>query len=238
MEENQELAMQQATQAQAPQEKMVPQSQVNDLITAKMAHAANKARAEAEAQYQQQLEALQKQQMQHNQTVPRDMDVSAMNQHINERVNAELMSRQKQLEEDALKREMEGLSNTYHAKMDQARQAYSDFNEITADFDPTEFPKITYLVAGIENGGDVVYELSKNPAKLAEMQALVEASPKMAQAQLLRLSRSISENRNVQAQAQGQNAAAPLDRLNPSRVMGSNGKPSIRDLRNADYLRG
>jgi hypothetical protein len=100
------------------------------------------------------------------------------------------------------------------------------------------FPQLTYLVSGMENAADVIYDLSKNPLKLAGLDRLAEKNPRQAQTELLKLSRSITENRQAQSDENSQNVAAPLDRLQPSRVSGSNGKMGISDLRNQDWLRG
>jgi len=93
-------------------------------------------------------------------------------------------------------------------------------------------------LSGIENAGDVLYDLAKNPSKLAQIDYMAQRSPKMAQSQLQSLSKSIADNKQAQVDAKGQNIAEPLDRLQPSRVAGSNGKMSVRDLRSQPWLRG
>jgi hypothetical protein len=55
---------------------------------------------------------------------------------------------------------------------------------------------------------------------------------------LLKLSRSIAENKQAKTDENSNTVAAPLDRLQSSRVSGSNGKMGIRDLRNQPWLRG
>jgi hypothetical protein len=123
--------------------------------------------------------------------------------------------------------------------MAQGKSTYEDFSEVTKDFDPVEFPQLIYLVSGIDNAADIIYDLSKrNPEKLAELQNLAERSPKLAQARLLKISRSISENRQALADEQSRNVSEPLDRLQSSRISGSNGKMGIGDLRKQPWLRG
>ena len=138
-----------------------------------------------------------------------------------------------------LKDEIDKAANAYLSKMAQGKQAYEDFDEITKDFDPTAFPQLIYLVSGIDNAADVIYDLSqRNPAKFAELQLLAERAPKLAQNELLKVSRSIAENKQAKADERSNSVEAPLDRLQPSRISGSNGKMSVRDLRSQPWLRG
>ena len=213
------------------QEKMIPQSQVNKIIKHKTYEAAQIQR-EMEERHQRELEAIQAQkQKQRNENVPRDVDADAIYQQVQERFNQEMQQRR-------VKDEMDRIANSYLSKMEQGKSSYSDFEEVTKEFDPTAFPQLTYLVAGMDNAADVIYDLSRNPLKLAGLDRLAEKNPRQAQAELLKLSRSITENRQAQSDEESNPVAAPLDRLQSSRVSGSNGKPGIRDLRNQPWLRG
>lgn len=221
------------------QEKMLPQSLVKKIAAQEKEEGYLRGKREAEAEYKRLLQEREakattqvaSEQVQRNEQVPRDVDANVIYQQVQERLNEDL--RKKQLEE-----EMSQVANNYLSRVDLARKSYDDFDDITKDFDPTAFPQVTYLVSGIENAGDVVYELAKNPAKLVMIDALAQKNPKHAQSELLKLSRSISENRAALAQADSQSVAAPLDQLQPSRISGSNGKMSIKDLRAQPWLKG
>src|SRR5690606_40554862 len=65
----------------------------------------------------------------------------------------------------------------------------------TADFDPAAFPQIVFLANQVDNTPEVIYELSKKPGKLAELQKLLEHSPQLARKQMINLSQSIKNNR-------------------------------------------
>lgn len=234
MDENQSIenALDNPT-VEPEKERMIPQSQVNKIIKHKTYEAAQVQR-ELEERHQKELEeikAQQQQQTQRNENVPRELDANAIYQQVQEKFNEEMHQRQ-------LKSEMDRVANSYISKMEQGKTAYDDFEEVTKEFDPTAFPQLTYLVAGIDNAADVIYDLSRNPLKLAGLDRLAEKNPRQAQAELLKLSRSIAENRQAQSDENSNQVAAPLDRLQSSRVSGSNGKPSIRDLRNQPWLRG
>lgn len=216
------------------QEKMLSQSQVNKIVQHEKAKAAQTIKREMEERHQKELESIQSQQQQQtqrNENVPRDMDANAIYQQVQERFNQEMQQRR-------IKDEMDRVANSYLSKMEQGKSAYEDFEEVTKEFDPTAFPQLTYLVAGMDNAADVIYDLSQNPLKLAGLDRLAEKNPRQAQAELLKLSRSITENRQAQSDENSNTAPAPLDRLQSSRVSGSNGKLGIRDLRNQSWLKG
>lgn len=236
MDENQ--VVDSAMTEQAVEEKLVPQSQVNKIVVREKEAAAARARAQAEAEYQQRLEAISQQQNQRNETVSRDVDADAIYQQVQERFNSEQAKLQEQMRQQQLEEQMSQVAQNYVSKMTAARSSYDDFDEITADYDPTAFPQLTYLLAGMENAGDVVYELAKNPTKLANLDTLALRSPKLAQAEMQKLARSIADNRQAQSDATSQGVNAPLDRLQPSRVSGSNGKMGISDLRSQPWLKG
>lgn len=225
---------------QQPAEKTLTQSEVNALIAREKQNAAARARQEVEREYQQRAEQAhsQQQQMQpQRQEQPRmsngpsESEADAIYQQVQERFNREMQERQFQ-------QEMTNVANSYHAKMDYSRKGYSDFDEVTKDFEPTAFPQLVYLVSGLENAGDIIYDLSKNPSKLATLDALAQRSPRMAQAELGRLSQSISQNANARQEAEQYSTQAPLNPLQPSRVSGSNGQMTVNDLRSQPWLRG
>jgi len=221
--------------ASAPAEqKMLSQDEVNKIVAREKSRAAESARREAEERHQREMEALNAQRMQQEQRnaeVPRDVDANAIYQQVQERFNKEMQERQ-------MRDQMTNVANSYLQKVEEAKKSYDDYDEITKDFDPTAFPQLTYLLSGIPEAGHALYDLSKNPLKLAALDRLAEKNPRQAQSELLKLANSISANRQAQADAQTQNVSEPLDRLNSSRVSGSNGKMGIRDLRNQPWLRG
>jgi hypothetical protein len=232
MEENQVLENPVVNPGFEPeQEKMLSQSQVNKIVQHEKSKASQATRRELIDQHQKELEAIQAQQTQRNENVPRDFDADAIYQQVQERFNQEMQKRH--LNEEANK-----VAQSYLSKMEQGKSAYDDFEEVTKDFDATAFPQLTWLVSGIDNAADVIYDLSRNPLKLAGLDRLAEKNPRQAQSELLKLSRSIAENKQAKTDENSNTVAAPLDRLQSSRVSGSNDKMGIRDLRNQPWLRG
>lgn len=221
----------------AQQENMLPQSQVNKIVMRESEKAAQKARRDAELHYQQQLEAMNTQrQIQQNdnlsQTGTRDVDVNAIYQQIQEKLNSDMAQRQQEAH-------INEVARNYLQKMEQGRQSYgSDFDSAMESFDPAAFPQLIYLVSGMDGAADIMFDLAKNPMKLAAIDRLAEKNPRAAQAELAKLAGSIASNRDAQSQAANQGTAPPLDHLTPTRAAGSNGKPTISDLRGQNWLRG
>ena len=231
MDENQSLEQDALMQPEQAQEKTLTQSQVNAIVQREKERAGEKARREAEEIYKQQLAQAGQQTQQAQKSGALDDNADSIYQKVQERFMQEMQQRQQETE-------MQNVANKYLQQMQSGKDAYEDFNEVTADFDPTEFPQLVYLVAGLDNAAEVIYDLSKNPAKLATMDLLASRAPKKAQAELMKLATSIKDNRQAARDADEQSVDAPLDRLQPSRVGTGNGKLSIADLRRQPWLRG
>lgn len=238
--ENDEVRQESESQ---PQEKLLSQSEVNMIVGREKQQAADKARRDAEQAHLKQLQELKNQvelqnitaqsntQSQNNENHSRELDAESIYQQVQERFNQEMQQSQ-------IESQMSQVANNYLAKMGQGKERYEDFHDITKDFDPTSFPNLVFLVSGMENAADIIYDLSKNPSKLAMIDRLSEKSPNLAKSELLKLGSSISENQKAMKNEQGAGVNEPLDRMQPSRISSSNGKMSIRDLQSQDYLRG
>lgn len=217
------------------------QTLMNKVVAREKAKAAEAARREAEANYQQQqseAQNAQRNQAQQQANVPREAGNDALIQQFDDLFNQKVQAHQKMMQEQQLREQMHKVANDYLSNVSQGKSAYEDYDEITKDFDPTEFPQVTYLLSGNPNAADVLYELSNNPEKFALINNLAKDSPRMAQNLLAKLTKSIVDNKQAKSESQSQNVSQPLDRLTPSRVAGSNGKMGIRDLRNQPWLRG
>jgi hypothetical protein len=206
------------------------QDQVNKIVAREKQNAAERARRETEERYQAELSALRQAQEQRNSSVSREVDSDAIKQQVLEQLKSEF-------EERNQRQQMEQVATNYLSNVAKAEAGYGDFKEVTQNFDPTAFPQLTFLLSGMPDAGDVLYELSKNPEKLVVLDNLSQRSPRFAQAELLKLSKSIKDNKEALAQAQNQSVAQPLDRLNPSRISGTNGKMTISDLRSQPWMR-
>lgn len=224
-------------------EKMLSVSRVNELI--------KKAKRDGEKKMQQKLEEAQEQiqQMQNGQQqeqMPQSqpsgmggmqqMSPDQIQRQIAEAVNKQMLEDKQRLQQEQLQREVQEVADTYYSKMNGGKDLYDDFEAVTAEFDPAAFPSIVYLANQFDNTPAIIYELQKNPSKLASLAVLVEKSPQMARSQLNRLSQSINDN--LKAKQEEVDTQEPLNRMKPGTAGADQGAYSIRDFKNADYLRG
>lgn len=229
------------------QEKSLPQSQVNKIIQHEKTKAELRGRREAEETYKREIESLQSQlQKSTSQSAESDQKIDSKSnsksdltyQDFENRLVSKIHAVQQQKEEAEFKKEMEKVVDTYYTKMSEGKKAYDDFEEVTKVFNPAAYPALSALASKLDNTAEVIYELANNPSKLVTLDSLVGKSPQHAEAELLKMSKSIATNRKAQADAGSNQAAAPLERLQPSKVSGSNGKLSVRDLRAQPWLKG
>lgn len=211
------------------------QEQVNRIVQERMSKAAEKARAEAEQKYMAEIEQLKSQSRSMGGMEQQDPEDIA--RQVEERIMRSMQEKQQQFEDDKRLEEVKGIANSYYSKLEQGKSLYDDFDSIMADFDPSAFPEIISLVAGMDNVAQVMYELNQNPSKLVTISGLAKQSPKMAQAQLNRISQSIAKNEMAQ-QAEG-SAQPPLNHERSSVKAGAdNGVKTVNDLRKMSFLRG
>ena len=233
----------------APPEKMLPASQVNELIKKAKRKGEQKMQEQLDAA-KQQIEQLQTQQAQQQlqntaQTGSPQQPQQGQQQGADqEQIMQQVMQRlQKQQQDDEAKRHQEQIeqevnqvAQQYFGKMAQGKDMFEDFEAITADFNPAEFPQLVFLANQMDNTPAIIYELRKNPGKLADLAVLVEKSPSMARNELSKLSESIK--RNDEAKRNLQEPQDPLNRLKPSPVGTDSGTKSVRDFKQASYLKG
>jgi hypothetical protein len=241
-EDLQDTSVEAATEEDAhdtPPEKMLSVSRVNELV--------KKAKRDKERQMQEKLDAAmaQIQELQAGQQQPpapeqqaqppQGIDPQALQSHVMQLIEQKSKEDEQKRYNEQLEQEVNQVATQYFGKMAQGKDLYEDFQAITADFNPAEFPQLVYLANEMDNTPAVIYELAKNPSKLAAIDRLVERSPNMARAELAKLSESIK--RNVDAKANLQEPQDPLSRLKPSPVGTDGGTKNVRDFKKSNFLR-
>lgn len=243
-EDLQDLVVEQAEpegSTESPPEKMVPASHVNELVKRakrkgeqKMQEQLDATRQELEklkAQQGQQQEPQQQQQPQ----LPQGVDPAQLQQLVAQQIAQQQEEQMRKQHEAQLHEEVNQVAQQYFGKMAQGTSLYEDFDAVTADFNPAEFPQLVYLANELDNTAAVIYELRKNPGKLAQLATLVKESPGIARSELNNLSQSIK--RNDEAKRNLQEPQDPLSRLKPSTVGTDNGEKNVRDFKGASFLR-
>lgn len=224
----------------APPEKMLPASQVTELI--------KKAKRKGEQKMQEQLDAAKQQieQLQGQQGQPQaqsqpqqqssGIDAQQIQQQVMQLMQQQQQEAEQKRQQEQIEQEVNQVAQQYFGKMAQGKEMFEDFEAMTADFNPAEFPQLVFLANQMDNTPAIIYELRKNPGKLADLAVLVEKSPTMARSELAKLSESIK--RNDEAKRTLQEPQDPLSRLKPSPVGTDSGTKSVRDYKQASYLKG
>jgi hypothetical protein len=226
---------------ESPPEKMLTASQVNELVKRAKRKGEQKMQEQLDAT-RQELEQLKAQQgqpqeaPQQQQQAPQGVDPQALQQLVAQQIAEQQAETQRKQHEEQLHQEVNQVAQQYFGKMAQGTSLYDDFEAITADFNPAEFPQLVYLANELDNTAAVIYELRKNPGKLAQLATLVKESPGIARSELNNLSQSIK--RNDDAKRNLQEPQDPLNRLKPSPVGTDSGEKTVRDFKGASFLRG
>jgi hypothetical protein len=216
--------------AEAPRESVptMTQDQVRKVVQREKAEAIEKGRREAQAQYEQEIAALKQQQGSMGGMQPQ-IDEEKLYGKFFDRLMDDVKKQQ-------FEQNMQNVAANYLMSMDKGKELYEDFEKVTSSFEPEAFPKVVQLVSQMENGADVIYELSKNPSKLVTINDLANRSPRMAQAQLQSLVESIKMNQS--AKENNVRTNPPLSKHQPSATAGlDNGGMSIADFKRAKYLK-
>jgi hypothetical protein len=213
-------------------EKSLTTSQVNDIVKREKARAAERARLDEQERHREELERV-------RQSAPPqapDINIEEIEKRVYGKVMDEARRQYDENERLAHEAQLKQVADQYYLKMGKGSELFEDFNEVMGEFEPSQFPNAVMLAAGMENTPEIMYELANNPSKLQEIDSLAMKSPKLAQKQLERLSKSI--NQNLQAKNNNVDAPPPLSRLKSSSVGADSGKMSLKDYKNAPWLRG
>ncbi|RKZ70518.1 MAG: hypothetical protein DRQ48_00820 [Gammaproteobacteria bacterium] len=231
-------------------EKMVPQSKVNALIGQAKKNAAEKARQQVmneieqqkaqvfeQAQAQEQMQ--QAQAAQSAQTAQPAQAAQApqpteqeMYESIRQRLMADAEAQRAEQEQQQYTAQATEVARTYMEKMGKGNDKFEDFESVMSGFNPSEFKEIVWLASDLDDTASVMYELAKNPEKLAIMSTLAQKSPEYAKKQLGELQTSIQSNQQALEQAQQSGVQEPLSRIKPSSASGADGQArTVRDFK-------
>lgn len=217
-----------APEMERPVEKTLTQSEVNAIVKREKQKAAESARREAQAE----LERLQSQSMGGVESQGANVD-----EQLKKLVENQFQQMQDQQEQQRREEEANQLAQTYYSKLAQGRELHADFDDVISDFDVGAFPQVAVLATQLDNTGSIMYELAKNPSKLAQVAVLAERYPEGARKMLQGLGNSVVKNQEAIAGNVATNE--PLSRLKPSMNAGmDDGKLTVADYKKQPWLRG
>lgn len=207
-----------------PSEKTLRQSEVNEIVGRAKQEAAQKA-----------VENYKKAQQQTNEQASyRDNSPSMSEDRIRQMAGEEAQRLRDQWMSDAQERSntesAQRIVKNFYDKMQAGVEKYEDFEKATGDLELRRFPNTVQMLAEyVDNSHDVMYELSKNRAKLAQIEMTAEKFPQEALHALNRIAESIKKNDKVSGH---RTPNSPLSQLRPTTTgTDSGGELSFKDLK-------
>ena len=234
VEVNEESVVEQSNPAQA-QEKMLSASRVNEIVQSRVNAASDKARRDADARHQAEMEEFrQNYKGSGGMEAP---DAESIVEQVRNRLMQEMQEQQETAKRQDMQNEMKQVSDTYYSRMSEGSERYEDFDEAMDGFQAEEYPNLVYLATKLDNTADVLYELQKNPDKLMRIDYWSTRDKKRAEKELSKLSQSIQHNQD--AKSSNVRANEPLSRLKPSSSAGAdNGQMSTSDYKKMSWMKG
>ncbi len=226
----------QGMEATQEPEKLLSADHVNKIVQREKAAAADKVRKEMEVAHQAELARMSSQQPPQSLGGIPQQSTEEIESRIYNRIMEEAQKAQDEQEQQQHKQAMEQTASQYFLKMGKGAELFDDFKETMSAFNPASFPQVVFLAAELENTPELMYEMAKNPHKLATIDYLAQRDPMAAKAELMKLSNSIEANKK--AKAENVSAQPPLSRLKSSTVGADTGSMSMRDLKASPHLRG
>ena len=131
------------------------------------------------------------------------MQNSGNKEDIRKIIADEFSTQQERLREEAAKfqaqQAYQQTANEVTQKVNEASKRIPDYAETMAQVGHfSEAPGIVMLANSVDNTGDVLYELAKNPMKLGSILSALQANtPTIARSQIVSLSKSIKQNQEA-----------------------------------------
>lgn len=211
------------------QEKMLPVSRVNELVKTAKLKGRDAMREEFE-QLQQENERLKANQGSMGGMSAPAFDEQALSQKIKADLMREFQSQRDEQEQLQLQEGLKKTADEFMGKLSGGHELYSDFAEVIEDFNPAAFPQLAILANQTDNTAAIIYELAKNPQKLATIAVLAERDPRAAQSAMNKLSASIKANEQAVA-AEKDSPNAPLSKMQSSPVGSGSGALDLEGLK-------
>lgn len=221
----------QPTQEQVPAvtEKMISQSQVNDIVGHAKREAAERAVEAYKRQQAQSVSQTQAPQYQEPSSY-KNMSEDDIKRMTDDRIKSHLTK----LEQDAQERMNAEAANRivgmFKDKIAAGKDRYEDFEHVTGNVAMQYYPSVVQLLAEhVDNSADILYHLAKNRGQLYRLEGLSSHNPSDAIYEIKRLSDSIKANDSV---SNVKDAKAPLSQQRPSNTgTDSSSSLSFSDLK-------
>lgn len=210
----------------AVSEKLLPQSQVNEIVGREKRAAAER----AVENYKRQLAVQDAQRVSQSEpSYSKNISEDDVKRYAGDEIKRHFTDLEKQAQERANVEAANRIVGMFRDKVMAGKDKYQDFEAVTSNVALQYYPNVVQMLAEqVDNTADVLYHLSKNRSKLYELEAICAHSSPDAIYELKRLSDSIKAN---EQSAQIKDSKAPLSQQRPSTTGTDSGGLSMSDLK-------
>lgn len=125
-------------------------------------------------------------------------------------------------------------NQSFIQKIEAGKAAYPDFDKKVERLNLPALEHLIPLLNSTDNPADVLYDIANNPKKIVDFTMLQNLNPQLAYEEMQKMSGSIKQN---QAAASQTYPDEPLSQLKPSTTGTDNGSQTASDFRAKPYLR-
>jgi len=204
------------------QEKMLPQSKVNEIVGATKKSAYDKAYQDARNELQASQSNTETKQINPSTNVE-EIVGSKISEYFDEMYSAQ--------QAEMAKVEAQKTLTSLQGKVDVASKKYEDFEDVTKDIPYASFPDLLTAADSVDNSGDVLYHLGKNPSKFRELASALSPNNPLRSVAMKELNQLASSLKNNEIARSKDLPRDPLNSIRPSNVGMDSGKKSITELR-------
>lgn len=130
---------------------------------------------------------------------------------------------------NAQMQEAERTASEFFGKLSAGKEKYADFDQVMGSVkDWGKLATAVGLANMVENTHDVMYDLIKNPTKIAQIHSLAAISPDLAMAEMQRMSAAFKANEQA---AKTRLPNEPLSQMRPSNTGTDSGVLSVSDYK-------
>lgn len=222
-----DVSQTQAESIPQPAERMVPQSQVNEIVGNAKREAAERA---VEAYKRQQTQAAPTQAaVNHEQSSYRNVSDDDIKRVTGDEIKRHFSQIEQEAQERANTEAANRIVGMFRDKIVAGKDKFEDFESVTSNVAMQYYPNVVQLLAEhVDNTADVLYHLAKNRDKLYRLESLSAHNSSDAVYEIKRLADSIKSNAES---SQMKNANAPLSQQRPSNTGTDSGSLSWSDLK-------
>ena len=208
-------------------EKMVPQSQVNEIVGSAKREAAERA---IESYKRQQAQSAPQAQHHHEPVSHRGLSDDDLKRMTDDRIKSHFSQLQEEAQERSNVEAANRIVRMFGEKIVSGKGKYEDFDSVASSVRMENYPGVVQLLAEhVDNSADILYHLAKNRSKLYEFERFYSDHPEDAVYEIKRLSDSIKAN---DTGSQAKNANTPLSQQRPSNTGTDSGSSlSMTDLK-------